>query len=88
MTTSHLIGGNFASNVPKDFEADGDDQIVIDKLLVNKLIELLITSIYSVHVSRRSEIFLTSLDVYLAQDSIVTRTTQLVMILLKNPHYC
>jgi hypothetical protein len=70
MTTSHLIGGNFTSNVPKDFEANADDTIVIDKLLVNKLTELLINSIYSVHVSRRSEIFLTSLDVHLAQDSI------------------
>jgi hypothetical protein len=37
MTTSHLIGGNFASDVPKDSEADADDKIVIDKLLVNKL---------------------------------------------------
>jgi hypothetical protein len=70
MTTSHLIGENFASNVPKNFEADTEDKIVIDKLLVNKLIELLITSIYNVHTSRRSEIFLTSLDVHLAQDSI------------------
>jgi hypothetical protein len=70
MTTSHFIGGNFASDVPKDFEADTDDKIVIDKILVNKLTELLITSIYSVHVSRRSEIFLTSLDMHLAQDSI------------------
>jgi hypothetical protein len=70
MTTSHLIGGNFASDVPKDFEADTDDKIVIDKLFVNKLTELLINSIYSVHVSRRSEIFLTSLDMHLAQDLI------------------
>jgi hypothetical protein len=70
MTTSHLIGGNFASDLPKNFEADTDDKIVIDKLLVNKLTELLINSIYSVHVSRRSEIFLTSLDMHLAQDSI------------------
>ena len=70
MTTSHLIGGNFASDIPKDFEAGTDDKIVIDKLLVNKLTELLITSIYSIHVSRRSEIFLTSLDMHLAQDSI------------------
>jgi hypothetical protein len=37
MTTSHLIGGNEASDVPKNFEADTDDKIVIDKLLVNKL---------------------------------------------------
>jgi len=70
MTTSHLIGGNEASDVPKDLEADADDKIVIDKLLVNKLTELLITSIYSVHVSRRSEIFLTSLDIHLANYSI------------------
>jgi hypothetical protein len=49
MSTSNLIGGNFASDVPKNFEADTDDTIVIDKLLVNKLTELLITSIYSVH---------------------------------------
>jgi hypothetical protein len=70
MTTSHFIGGNFASNVPKDSEADTDDKIVIDKLLVNKLTELLINSIYSVHVSRRSEIFLTSLNMHLADFSI------------------
>jgi hypothetical protein len=70
MTTSHLIGGNCASDIPKDFEADTDDKIVIDKLLVNKLTELLINSIYSVHVSRRSEIFLTSLDMHLADFSI------------------
>jgi hypothetical protein len=38
--------------------AEASDKIVIDKLLVNKLTELLITSIYSVHTSRRSEIFL------------------------------
>jgi len=68
MTTSHLIGKNFASDVPKDCEAD--EKIVIDKLLVNKLTEMLITSIYSVHVSRRSEIFLTSLDIHLANYSI------------------
>ena len=70
MTTSNLIVENFASDVPKNFEADADDKIVIDKLLVNKLTELLITSIYSVHVSRRSEIFLTSLDIHLANYSI------------------
>ena len=70
MTTSHLIGGNFASDFPKDSEAEADGKIVIDKLLVNKLTELLITSIYSVHTSRRSEIFLTSLDMHLAQYSI------------------
>jgi hypothetical protein len=39
-------------------------------LLVNKLTELLINSIYGVQVSRRSEIFLTSLDMHLAQDLI------------------
>jgi hypothetical protein len=70
MTTSHLIEGNFSSNIPKDFEADTNGKIVIDKLLVKKLTELLITSIYSVHVSRRSEIFLTSLDIHLANYSI------------------
>ena len=70
MSTSHFIGGNEASNVSKDFSADADDKIVIDKLLVNKLTELLINSIYSVHVSRRSEIFLTSLDMHLADFSI------------------
>jgi hypothetical protein len=66
MTTSHPIGGNFVSDFSKDSEAEADDKIVIDKLLVNKLTELLISSIYSVHVSRRSEIFLTSLDMHLA----------------------
>jgi hypothetical protein len=50
--------------------AEADGKIVIEKMLVNKLTELLITSIYSVHTSRRSEIFLTSLDMHLAQDSI------------------
>jgi len=70
MTISHPIGGNFVSNFSRDSEAEADDKIVIDKLLVNKLTELLITSIYSVHVSRRSEIFLTSLDMHLAQYSI------------------
>jgi hypothetical protein len=34
--------------------AEADGKIVIDKMLVNKLTELLITSIYSVHISRRS----------------------------------
>ena len=57
MATSHLIGGNFASGFPKDSDAEADNNIVIDKLLVNKLTELLINSIYSVHISRRSEIF-------------------------------
>ena len=70
MTTSHLIGKNFASDFPKDSETEIDNNIVIDKMLVNKLTELLITSIYSVHTSRRSEIFLTSLDMHLAQYSI------------------
>jgi hypothetical protein len=70
MTISHPIGENFVSNLSRDSEAEADDKIVIDKLLVNKLTELLITSIYSVHVSRRSEIFLTSLDMHLAQYSI------------------
>jgi hypothetical protein len=74
MTTSHLIGRNFGSDVPKDLEAGADDTIVIDKLLVNKLTELLINSIYSVHVSRRSEIFLTSLDMHLADFSISNKT--------------
>jgi hypothetical protein len=50
--------------------AEASDKIVIDKMLVNKLTELLITSIYSVHTSRRSEIFLTSLDMHLAEYSI------------------
>jgi hypothetical protein len=76
MTTSHLIGGNEASDVPKDSEADADDKIVIDKLLVNKLTELLINSIYSVHVSRRSEIFLTSLDMHLAENSISNKNNK------------
>jgi hypothetical protein len=70
MSTSNLIAGNFASDVPKNFETDTDNTIVIDKLLVNKLTELLINSIYSVNVSRRFEIFLTSLDMHLAQDSV------------------
>jgi hypothetical protein len=48
--------------------AGADGKIVIDKMLVNKLTELLITSIYSVHSSRRSEIFLTSLDMHLSED--------------------
>jgi len=50
--------------------AEAGDKIVIDKMLVNKLTELLITSIYSVHSSRRSEIFLTSLDMHLSEDLI------------------
>ena len=35
--------------------AEASDKIVIDKLLVNKLTELVITFIYSVHVRRRWE---------------------------------
>ncbi len=70
MTISHPIGGNFVSDFSKNSEAEADDKIVIDKLLVNKLTELLITSIYSVHTSRRSEIFLTSLDMHLSEDLI------------------
>jgi len=42
MTTSHPIGGNFVSDFSKDSEAEADDKIVIDKLLINKLTELLI----------------------------------------------
>ena len=76
MSTSYFIGGNEASNVPKDSEANTDDKIVIDKLLVNKLTELLINSIYSVHVSRRSEIFLTSLDMHLAENSISNKNNK------------
>ena len=49
MTTSHLIGENLASDFPKDSETEADNNIIIDKLLVNKLTELLINSIYSVH---------------------------------------
>src|SRR5919199_1888468 len=59
-----------ATDFPKDFKAEADGNIVIDKLLVNKLTELLINSIYSVHVSRSSEIFLTSLDMHLAENSV------------------
>jgi hypothetical protein len=77
MATSHFIGENFASDVPKNFEADTDNKIVIDKLLVNKLTELLINSIYSVHLSRRSEIFLTSLDMHLADFSISNKNDKL-----------
>ena len=76
MTTSHLIGGNFASDIPKNFEADADDTIVINKLLVNKLTELLINSIYGVQVSRRSEIFLTSLDMHLAENLISNKNNK------------
>ena len=76
MTTSHLIGKNFASDFPKDPEAEGDNNILIDKLLVNKLTELLINSIYSVHISRRSEIFLTSLDMHLAENLISNKNNK------------
>ena len=76
MITSHPIGGNFAADFPKDSKAEADDKIVIDKLLVNKLTELLINSIYSVHVSRRSEIFLTSLDMHLAENSISNKNNK------------
>ena len=76
MTTSHLIGGNFASDFPKDSEAEANGKIVIDKLLVNKLTELLINSIYSVHVSRRSEIFLTSLDMHLGENLISNKNNK------------
>jgi hypothetical protein len=70
MNTSHPIGGNFASHFPKDSEAEADDKIVIDKLLVNKLTELLVNCIYSVQISRRSEIFLTSLGMHLGENLI------------------
>ena len=76
MTTSHLIGKNFTSDFPKNSEAEANDNIVIDKLLVNKLTELLINSIYSVHISRRSEIFLTSLDMHLAENSISNKNNK------------
>ena len=76
MTTSHLIGENFASDFPKDSKTEADKKIVIDKLLVNKLTELLINSIYSVHISRRSEIFLTSLDMHLAENSISNKNNK------------
>jgi hypothetical protein len=76
MTTSHPIQGNLSSHFAKDSEAEADDQIVIDKLLVNKLTELLINSIYSVHLSRRSEIFLTSLDMHLAENLISNKNNK------------
>jgi hypothetical protein len=76
MTTSHPIEGNFASDFSKDSDAQADGKIVIDKLLVNKLTKLLINSIYSVHVSRRSEIFLTSLDMHLAENSISNKNNK------------
>ena len=76
MTTSHLIEENFTSDFPKDSKAEANEKIVIDKLLVNKLTELLINSIYSVHISRRSEIFLTSLDMHLAENSISNKNNK------------
>jgi hypothetical protein len=76
MTTSHFIQENFTSDFSKDSKTEADEKIVIDKLLVNKLTELLINSIYSVHVSRRSEIFLTSLDMHLAENSISNKNNK------------
>jgi hypothetical protein len=76
MTTSHFIEENFTSDFPEDSKTEADKKIVIDKLLVNKLTELLINSIYSVHVSRRSEIFLTSLDMHLAENSISNKNNK------------
>jgi hypothetical protein len=76
MTTSHFIEENFTSNFPEDSKTEADKKIVIDKLLVNKLTELLINSIYSVHVSRLSEIFLTSLDMHLAENSISNKNNK------------
>ena len=76
MTTSHPIEGNFTSDFPEDSKTEADEKIVIDRLLVNKLTELLINSIYSVHVSRRSEIFLTSLDMHLAENSISNKNNK------------
>jgi hypothetical protein len=76
MTTSHFIEENFTSDFPEGSKTEADKKIVIDKLLVNKLTELLINSIYSVHVSRRSEIFLTSLDMHLAENSISNKNNK------------
>ena len=76
MTTSHFTEENFTSDFPEDSETEADKKIVIDKLLVNKLTELLINSIYSVHISRRSEIFLTSLDMRLAENSISNKNNK------------
>jgi hypothetical protein len=70
MTTSHFIEENFTSDFPEDSKTEAD------KKLVNKLTELLINSIYSVHVSRRSEIFLTSLDMHLAENSISNKNNK------------
>ena len=76
MITSHFIEENFISDFPEDSKTEADKKIVIDKMLVNKLTELLINSIYSVHVSRRSEIFLTSLDMHLAENSISNKNNK------------
>ena len=76
MTTFHPIEGNFTSDFPENSKAEADEKIVIDKLLLNKLTELLINSIYSVHVSRRSEIFLTSLDMHLAENSVSNKNNK------------
>jgi hypothetical protein len=76
MTTSQFIEENFTSDFPEDSKTEADKKIVIDKLLVNKLTELLINSIYSVHISRRSEIFLTSLDMHLAENSISNKNNK------------
>jgi hypothetical protein len=76
MTTSHFIEENFTSDFPEASKTEADKKIVIDKMLVNKLTELLINSIYSVHVSRRSEIFLTSLDMHLAENSISNKNNK------------
>jgi len=76
MTTSHFIEENFTLDFPEDSKTAADKKIVIDKLLVNKLTELLINSIYSVHISRRSEIFLTSLDMHLAENSISNKNNK------------
>jgi hypothetical protein len=76
MTTSQFIEENFTSDFLEDSKTEADKKIVIDKLLVNKLTELLINSIYSVHISRRSEIFLTSLDVHLAENSISNKNNK------------
>jgi hypothetical protein len=53
--------------------AEASGKVVIDKFVVKKLNDLLINSIYSVHISRLSEIFLTSLHTLLAENSIANR---------------
>jgi hypothetical protein len=88
MITSHPIEGNFTSNFSEDSEREAEEKIVIDKLLVNKLTELLINSIYSVHVSRRSEIFLTSLDMHLAENSASNKNNKASYEFTENLHYC